>query len=154
MYVWLNSPDEAGTFALVSIGVCALATGYTSAMISFDMDVDLTRRTVQPSFYGYVPEHHSLRGRCFALMTMISALHNASRSIGVALLLSSALGKRLAIYVISGEMLIYLIWKAARRNFFCFYRIEMKAFAVLMSFLQVSVLKRPVHRARSARCHD
>ena len=121
MYVWLNSPDEAGTFALVSIGDCALATGYTSAIISFDMDADLGRRKVQPNFYGYVPELHGLRGRCFELMTMISALHNASRSIGVALLLSSAVGKRLAIYVIGGETLLYLIWKAARKDYFCFF---------------------------------
>ena len=84
-------------------------------------------------------------------MTMISALHNVSRSIGVALLLSSALGKSLAIYVIGGEMLIYLVWKVARRDFFCFYRIELKVFAVLMSFLQVSELKRPIYNIKILR---
>ena len=52
IYVWLSFPDEAGTFALVSIFLCALTTGYTSAMISFDFDVDVAQRKKQPKFYG------------------------------------------------------------------------------------------------------
>jgi len=40
LYVWLARPDEAGTYTLVSIGVCALTTVFTSALISFDYDTD------------------------------------------------------------------------------------------------------------------
>jgi len=57
--VWLKSPEEAGTYALVSIGVSALTTGFTSAMISFNMDVDVYRRNSQPHFYGFIPDEVS-----------------------------------------------------------------------------------------------
>jgi len=52
VYVWMNSPEEAGSFALGSIWMSALTTGFSSAMISFDMDVDVTHRRNQPKLYG------------------------------------------------------------------------------------------------------
>jgi len=59
-------------------------------MIAFDLDVDVSHRRAQPLFYGYIPDDNGLRGRCFVLMTMISTLHNVSRSLGVALLAASS----------------------------------------------------------------
>ena len=52
VYVWLINPAQAGTYALMSIGISSLTTDYTSAMIAFDMDVDAPHRKNQPSFYG------------------------------------------------------------------------------------------------------
>jgi len=55
-YVYLiSSSEQVGKFALLSIAVSCLTTGFTSAMISFDLDVDVTRRKTQPRFYGYIP---------------------------------------------------------------------------------------------------
>jgi len=51
LYVWLTNPGQAGAYALVSIGISALTTGFTSAMISFDKDVDVVGRLAQPIFY-------------------------------------------------------------------------------------------------------
>jgi len=47
LYVWLVNPDKAGSFALVSIGISAMTTGYSSAMIAFDKDVDVLGRKNQ-----------------------------------------------------------------------------------------------------------
>jgi len=55
IYVWITSPEQAGSYALASIGISALTTGYTSTMIAFDMDVDVPHRKNQPTFYGYIP---------------------------------------------------------------------------------------------------
>jgi len=52
LYVWLNNPEEAGTFALGSIEISALTTGFSSAMITFDFDVNVPHRRNQPKFYG------------------------------------------------------------------------------------------------------
>jgi len=52
LYVWLLNPEQAGSFALVSVGISALTTGYSSAMIAFDKDVDMDCRKNQPDFYG------------------------------------------------------------------------------------------------------
>ena len=52
LYVRLTNPDQAGSYALVSIGISALTTCFTSAMIAFDKDVDVEGRRRQPKFYG------------------------------------------------------------------------------------------------------
>jgi len=115
LYIWLKNPEKAGTFALVSIGISCLTTGFASAMIAFDMDVDVPHRKNQPKFYGYIPNEDSLRGRCFVLMTLVSSLHNLSRSLGCALLAFSDAEK--ALLFIGGEMGLYLVFKTLRQDF-------------------------------------
>ena len=113
LYAWLAYPDQAGTYALVSIGISALTTGFTSAMIAFDKDVDVVGRRAQPKFYGYIPDDNGLRGRCFALMTIISSLHNVSRSLSVALLAASG-NKMLVVYFVGGEVALFFMFKCIR----------------------------------------
>jgi len=116
LYVWLLTPEKAGTYALVSIGISCLTTGFTSAKIAFDMDVDVPHRRNQPKFYGYIPNDNSLRGRCFILMTMMSSLHNLSRSLGCATLLAFS-DAEMAILFIGGEIGLYVIFKILRQDF-------------------------------------
>jgi len=71
LYVWLTNPEQAGTFALGSIAISAMTTGFTSAMIAYDLDVDVSRRKTQPMFYGYIPDDNSLRMKSFMLITLI-----------------------------------------------------------------------------------
>ena len=49
-------------------------------------------------------------------MTLISALHNLSRSVGCALLALTS-GKTLVLFFVGGEMLFFLAWKILRRDF-------------------------------------
>ena len=131
--VWLEKPDQAGDFALVSILASVLTTSYVSAMISYDMDLDVPRRKNDPRFYGYIPDSHGPRGRCFFLMTIMSALHNLSRSIGCALLLSAS-GSVMAVYFIVGELVLYFVYKVARRDFM--YQLPIEGlWGVLISLL-------------------
>jgi len=115
LYVWMLAPEKAGTYALVSIGISCLTTGFVSAMIAFDMDVDVPHRKNQPKFYGYIPNDHGLRGRCFILMTLMSSLHNLSRSLGCALLATS--DAEIALLFIGGEIGFYLVFKILRQDF-------------------------------------
>ena len=119
LYVWLMAPEKAGTFALVSIGISCITTGYASAMIAFDMDVDVPHRKNQPKFYGYIPNDNSLRGRCFILMTLMSSLHNLSRSLGCALLAFSDPDK--VLHFIGGEIGLYLVYKILRPDFLAWF---------------------------------
>ena len=142
-YVVLRNPEEAGIGALISIGISTLTTGFASALISFDKDVDVLGRKDQPTFYGYIPDDHATRGRCFFLMTIMSALHNLSRSIGCALLAASSSGKMNLLYFVggySGEMIIFLVWKILRRDFFYWVRIE-GPLAFLLAFFNRFVVK-------------
>jgi len=72
-------------------------------------------RKNQPKFYGYIPNDNSLRGRCFVLMTLMSALHNLSRSLGYALMAIS--DAEMALLFIGGEIGLYLVYKILRQDF-------------------------------------
>ena len=52
IYVLLTKTGLAGSGPIVSIGISALTTGFASAIIAFDKDVDATCRKNQPKFYG------------------------------------------------------------------------------------------------------
>ena len=134
LYVWLNNPEEAGSFALGSIVISALTTGYASAMIAYDFDVDVPHRKVQSNFYGYIPDDNGLRSRCFVLMTLISTLHNLSKSLGCALLASSS-GKMTAVYFIGVEFIAYFAFKIARKDYYWFARLD-GILAIIGSFVQ------------------
>ena len=137
LYVWLSNPEEAGTYALVSIGVSALTTGFSSVLIAFDFDVDVPHRKNQPKFYGYVPDDNGLRGRCFVLITFISALNNVSRSLRCALLAAS--DKRLLVMFVGGEILLYLALKVLRGDFYYWIKLEGKLAIVVAFFDHVLV---------------
>jgi len=120
MYVWLTNPAESGTYALASIAISALTTGFASATISFDKDIDVHGRKNQPQYYGYLPDDNGIRGRCFLIMNLTGTLHNLSRSAGCAILLASKDSSLLALYLIGGELSFYLISKVLRGDFYYF----------------------------------
>ena len=114
-FVLLKSRESAGKFAALSILISALTTGYSSAMIAFDIDVDLPHRKLQPKFYGYVPDDHGARGRTFMLMTAISAIHNLSLSVGCALFALADMD--LLLTFVGGEFAVFMLVKVARGDF-------------------------------------
>ena len=124
----------------MSIGISTLTTGFASAMIAYDKDVDAQGRKNQPKFYGYIPDDHGLRSRCFMLMTLISTCHNLSRSIGCALLLAASRGGGTMLYFVIGELLLYLAWKLARKDLLYWVQVE-GAFGILVSLLSRVLVK-------------
>ena len=122
----------------MSIGICALTTGFTSALITYDMDLSVSDRRNQPMFFGFIPDDYAKRGKCFFLMIIISSCHNLSRSIGLALLAASGMTK--AVYFVGGEMFFYFLVKIARRDFLYWLPIE-GATGVVASILDRLVVK-------------
>ena len=113
-YVFINSPEKT-TFLLVSILISALTTGFSSAMISYDMDVSVANRKEVPLFYGYIKDGNTERGITFVLLILLASLHNLSRTIGIALLLS--VSKELTFGIILAEIVCYHIYKVVRRDY-------------------------------------
>ena len=141
IYVVLSNPDEVKIGVLVSIGISTLTTGFTSALISFDKDIDIVGRKNQPKFYGFIPDDHATRGRCFFLMTIMSALHNLSRSVGYALLAASSnSGKTTLVYFVGGEIVVYLAYKIVRKDYFYWVRVE-GPLAFLLAFFNRIIIK-------------
>ena len=56
------------------------------------------------------------------LMTLMSACHNLSRSVGCALMAAS--GGGLVLSFVVGEMMFYLIWKVVRSEFMAWFPVE------------------------------
>ena len=111
-------------------------TGLTSAMIAYDFDTDQPHRATQPLFYGYIKDGR--RGRTFFLMTMISTLHNLSRSLGYAIL--AVVNLNLALKFFVGEVGTYLLYKLLRRDFYYWPRLE-GMFSVIISLTERTVAK-------------
>ena len=111
-------------------------TGLTSAMIAYDFDTDQPHRATQPLFYGYIKDGR--RGRTFFLMTMISTLHNLSRSLGYAILAVVDLNLALRFFV--GEVGAYLAYKMVRRDFYWWMRLE-GILSFVMAFLVRTFVK-------------
>ena len=111
-------------------------TGLTSAMIAYDIDTDQPHRATQPKFYGYIKNEQ--RGRTFLLMTMISTLHNLSRSLGYAILAVVDLNLALKFFV--GEVGAYLLYKLLRRDFYFWPRLD-GVLSVIISLLERTLTK-------------
>ena len=138
-YVLLLNPSlGASSGAIISIGISALMTGLTSAMIAYDYDTNQAHRELQPKFYGYIKSGRHQRGRTFFLMMMISTLHNLSRSLGYAIL--AVVDSKLAVMFFVGEVGVYLAYKMARRDFYYWVRLE-GVLGVILAFIARSLIK-------------
>ena len=113
-YVLVNAPEKT-IFLLISILISTFTTGFSSAMISFDMDVSVANRKEVPLFYGYIKDSNTERGITFVLLILLASLHNLSRTIGTALLLS--VSKELTFGIILAEHVLYHLYKLARRDY-------------------------------------
>jgi len=65
-YVLVNAPEKT-IFLLISILISTFTTGFSSAMISFDMDVSVANRKEVPLFYGYIKDSNMERIITFIL---------------------------------------------------------------------------------------
>jgi len=76
-YMFINSPEKT-MFFLISILISSLTTGFSSAMISFDMDVSVANRKEVPLFYGYIKDGNTER-----MITFILQVSERERSGGL-----------------------------------------------------------------------
>jgi len=113
LYAILKSGDRSQR-AIVSVAVSALTTGFSSATIAFDADVDPSHRKLSPDFYGYVPDDGK-RTVIFVCMVLNSALLLLLRSLSAAMLMLAQ--KRYFVLYMAGDMALYLLQKVARGDF-------------------------------------
>ena len=123
IFVVMTKSGVSGAGPIISIGISALTTGFASAIIAFDKDVDAQGRKHQPEFYGYIPDDHGLRSRCFILMMMMSTLHNLSRSVGCALLAATG-GATMMLSFVSLEIVLFLAWKLVQKDFLYWFKVD------------------------------
>ena len=92
-------------------------------MMANDSDVAISYRKNQPAFFGYIPNNNTKAVRCLVLMTLMSTLHNLSRSVGCAILLLASTKLRL-LYVLGGEVCVYFAVVTLRGDFYGWEQME------------------------------
>ncbi|GMI32515.1 hypothetical protein TrCOL_g3266 [Triparma columacea] len=111
----LRAGSKTTSAAFFSFGFCIFTTAFTSAIVSWDNDVSKEKRKLSPSFYGYVPSNMIGKVKVFLSLFFLSTFNLVTRSFACILFymkggfsgIASALG---------GEMLLYLLIKALRRD--------------------------------------
>jgi hypothetical protein len=110
-----ESKKDVADAAWVSLIVSALTTGYTSATISYDYDTDPVKREQVPDFYGYVPANPTKRSIIFVAMMFFGACMLVIRCLTIVVL--GLLGGRWVTLYIGADMLLYLLVKVLRGDF-------------------------------------
>jgi hypothetical protein len=101
--------------ALTSIIISAMSAGFTGSALSFDYDVDPSKRKETPGFYGYVPDGGS-RTVVFVCMFVNSMLLLLLRGFSSALLISAS--PSYFFMYITIDMLVFLLYKIMRNDFY------------------------------------
>ena len=130
--------EAKSRLATASIVISALTSGFTSATMSFDFDVDPRLRGKRPDFYGHIPDDPLRKSLTFGCMILNSALLLLIRSFSAALLI--LVDKNLLIAYMAGDMALYLGIKLANRDFLCWMKVYGPA-GIVFSFLYRVVVK-------------
>ncbi|GMI13543.1 hypothetical protein TrLO_g6791 [Triparma laevis f. longispina] len=110
------------TGAYFSVIVSLLTTGVIGATISYDFDINPTKRLRNPEFYGYISDDASLRAVCFILMMLNSALMLATRALAASLLvMTDSTYLLMAIFI---DHALYMGQKFIRRDYTYWVPIE------------------------------
>jgi len=107
----LRAESAPGATEILSVTFSIMATAFAGSVIAYDFDCDPEKRLADPLFYGYVPDDG--RMTVMALMMAMASCQIAVRSLCLALLLNMSL---FWIYLV--ELGVYLLYKAARGDFF------------------------------------
>jgi len=115
-YMHLLQGSEKSTLGLLGIFVSAASAGFTSASISYDIDSDPSKRSANPSFYGYIPDRAKLRTLMFLTLMFKSGTLLLIRSVGAAFLMK--VNVNYLVYYHAADISLYMVQKGLRGDFF------------------------------------
>jgi hypothetical protein len=111
----LMSGSKPTRSALFSFAFSILTAAFTSAITSWDWDLDKENRKKLRSFYGYIPSNVKGKVKVFASLYFLSAFNLLTRSFACVLFYIKG-GVSAVATLLGGELLIYLVIKGLRRD--------------------------------------
>jgi hypothetical protein len=111
----LMSESKPTRSALFSFAFCILTAAFTSAITSWDWDLNKENRKKNRSFYGYIPSDVNGKVKVFASLYFLSAFNLLTRSFACVLFYIKG-GISEVATLLGGELLIYLATKGLRRD--------------------------------------
>ncbi|GMI16016.1 hypothetical protein TrLO_g2078 [Triparma laevis f. longispina] len=113
-YAFLTGANQT-TAAIFSIIVSIFCAAFTSAGVSFDMDLDRASRAQTPQFFGYIPNGMKVKGKVFLSMFVMSACQLAAKAFACAL---GAVQSFLVVFAYMAiDFAIFFGYKLCRRDF-------------------------------------
>jgi len=107
--------------ALFSICVSVLTIAFASTTISYDLDVDPVNRSINPKFYGAVPNSSFKRSLTFFTMFFFTVLSTLSKVIGCAFMAATSIP--FFLILVFAELCLSLILKLVRQDFLYWFPI-------------------------------
>ncbi|GMH81175.1 hypothetical protein TL16_g08847 [Triparma laevis f. inornata] len=107
--------NERKTGVIISALLAALTTGFNVAIISYDMDTSPSNRKNSPWIYGYIPDKSSHRTIVFLCIIINGGTVVLSRALMVVFM--CLVDFRIALSWMLFEMILFLAYKAIRRDF-------------------------------------
>ncbi len=101
--------------AFTSCCVSIACTGYISASLSYEMDVEPAARRRRPDFYGYVRDESNFRFALIFFMWLLSSAHCASKALTIVLLVESDISFLWKLFAVDFGFLLLL--KVMRQDF-------------------------------------
>jgi hypothetical protein len=111
----LISESKPTRSALFSFAFCILTAAFTSAVTSWDWDLNKKNRKFYRSFYGYIPSNVNGKMKVFASLYFLSAFNLLTRSFACVLFYIKGGFSEVAT-LLGGELLIYFVIKGLRRD--------------------------------------
>ena len=118
-YVLLVQPShnaEVQVRSFLSLASSFMTSGFTAALISYDFDTDPDMRKESRDFFGFIPDHATMRTVIFVCMVITSAIQLCVRCFTTALL-AITLPAWFVCYVII-DLVFYFVIKILRNDFF------------------------------------
>ena len=102
------------TAAVVSVAISCLTTGFTTAMMSFDLDTSPAKRKSIGEFYGYIPDTSRGRFLVFVELFTLHSAHAMVKTLTVACLART--NWRWLVGYIAADHWVYILYKVARSD--------------------------------------
>ena len=107
----MSKGKKVRTNAVLSVLCSAASAAYATATVSFDMDIDPSKRKANPGLYGYIRDRAKARLGIYAAMIAAGMLLLLVKSTGVAMLIM--MDPRAYAGYYGAEMAIYVIYKVS-----------------------------------------
>ena len=112
----MTADSKPTTNALFSFAFCIFTAAFTSAVQSWDWDINKGNRKKAPWFYGYIPSNVNGKIRVFISLFCLSFFNLITRSFACVLFYMKG-GFSMVATLLGAELLIYFLIKGLRRDF-------------------------------------
>jgi hypothetical protein len=134
----LRAGSKTTSAALFSFVFCIFTTAFTSTIVSYDFDISQENRKNETSFYGYIPGNLIRKAKVFLSLFALAAFNLLVRTYASILFYMEGGFTAISI-VFGGEMLLFLLMKALRRDLWIDVPIYGFAGYVVSAFTRVLV---------------